>query len=118
MSDAKKAKLDVIDDVLESDETVTVEVLALLFDPGGDLKKREAEGWLVLTNRRLIFGTAAHGILIDLPMEEIRVPITVTDKFMSTRLLVKPDNGPEHTVVLNRSSAREIARTLNEAAAK
>jgi hypothetical protein len=36
--------MDVIDEILESDETVTTEVLALLFDPGGGLKKREAEG--------------------------------------------------------------------------
>jgi hypothetical protein len=83
MSGARKARLDVIDDRLGSDETVIVEVLALLFDPGGGLKKREAEGWLVLTNRRLVVGTAKHGILIDLPMKEIKVPATIKDKFTS-----------------------------------
>ena len=118
MSDARKARLDVIDDILDSDESVVVEALALLFDPGGGLKKREAEGWLVLTNRRLVFGTAQHGILIALPMKEILVPATITDKFMSARLLVKADSGAEHTFVLNRSAAREIALAVNEAAAK
>jgi hypothetical protein len=92
--------------------------LALLFDPGGGLKKREAEGWLVLTNRRLVFGTAKHGVLIDLPMKAIVVPATITDKFMSTRLLVKAENGAEHTFVVNRSAAREIVLVVNEAAAK
>jgi hypothetical protein len=113
MSGARKARLDVIDDRLGSDETVIVEVLALLFDPGGGLKKREAEGWLVLTNRRLVVGTAKHGILIDLPMKEIKVPATIKDKFMMTRVLVKADNGAEHTLVVNRSAAREIALVLN-----
>jgi hypothetical protein len=118
MSDARKARLDVIDDSLGSDEIVMVEALALLFDPGGGLKKGEAEGWLVLTNRRLVFGTAKHGILINLPMKEITVPATITDKFMSARLLVKAENGSEHTFVFNRSAAREIALAVNEAAAK
>jgi hypothetical protein len=118
MSDSRKARLNVIDDILESDETVTAEVLALLFDHGGGLKKREAEGWLVLTNRRLVFGTAKHGILIDLPMKEIMVPATIKDKFMSTCLLVKGENGAGHTFVVNRSAAREIARSVNDAGAK
>lgn len=118
MSDARKARLDVIDHILGSDEIVIVEVLALLFDPGGGLKKREAEGWLVLTNRRLVFGTAVHGVLIDLPMKEIRVPATITYKFTMARLLVKADNGAEHTFVVNTNAAHEIALAVNEAAAK
>ena len=118
MSNARKARLDVIDDILESDETVTVEVLALLFDPGGGLKKREAEGWLVLSNRRLVFATTKHGILIDLPIKEIRVPVTVTDRFMSARLLVKVEDASEHTFMVNRTAAREIAVALVEETAK
>ena len=46
MSDEKKAHLDVIDDTLGFDENVTFDVLALLYDPGGGLKKTEAEGRL------------------------------------------------------------------------
>jgi hypothetical protein len=118
MSDTRKARLDVIDHILGSDETVMVEVLALLFDPGGGLKKREAEGWLVLTNRRVVFGTATHGILIDVRMNEIKVPATITYKFMMARLLVNVDNGAEHTFVVNRSAAQEIAHAVNEVAAK
>lgn len=40
MSVSRKARLDVINQIMKSDEIVSVEVLALLFDPGGDLKKR------------------------------------------------------------------------------
>lgn len=113
----RRARLDVIHDIVGSDETVVVEVLALLLDPGGGLKKREAEGWLVLTDRRLIFGTARLGVLIDLPMKQIAVPVTITRKFMMDRLLVKVDNGVEHTFVVNRSAAHELAIAINEAAA-
>jgi hypothetical protein len=63
-------------------------------------------------------GAAKHGVLIDLPMKVIVVPATMTEKFMSTRLVVKADNGAEHTFVVNRSAAREIARAANDAAAK
>ena len=59
MAEGSRARLDVIDDSLRFDETVLFDVLALLFDPGGGLKKRKAEGYLVLTNRRLIFGTGS-----------------------------------------------------------
>ena len=118
MSDPTKARLNVIDDILMSDETVVVEVLALLFDPGGGLKKREAEGWLVLTDRRLVFGTAQHGILIDLPLKEIGPPPTIAYKFMMVRLLVKADDGAEHTFVVNRSAAQELVLAINEAAAR
>ncbi len=115
--DVRRARLDVIHDIVGSDETIVVEVLALLFDPGGGLKKREAEGWLVLTDRRLVFGTARHGVLIELPTTQIAVPVTVTYKFTMARLVVKADSGAEHTFVVNRSAARELALAINESAA-
>jgi hypothetical protein len=43
MSDERRATLHIIDDQLGFDETVQVDALALLFDPGGGLKKREAD---------------------------------------------------------------------------
>lgn len=88
MSDEKTVRLDIIDDQLEFDESVQVDTLALLFDPGGGLKKREAEGHLVLTNRRLIFGTAQHGILVDVARKEIGTPASITFKWMMARLAV------------------------------
>ena len=115
MSKPRKARLDVIDDILGSNETVTVEVLALFLDPGGGLKKREAEGWLVLTNRRLVFATATHGVLLDLPIEQIEIPPTIMDKFMSARLVVDAEGGATHTFVVNRNAARDIALALSEA---
>ena len=116
MSDARKASLDVIDDSLGFDESVIIEVLALLFDPGGGLKKREAEGYLVLTNRRLIFGTAKHGILVDLAMKEIKAPVTFRFRYMMARLVVQADPGITHTFVVNKSAARDIAVAVNRPA--
>lgn len=116
MSEARKARLDEIDDHLGFDENVLLDVLALLFDPGNGLKKREAEGYLVLTNRRLIFGTARHGILIDVPTKEIEVPVTITYKFMMARLMVKAGGGSEHTLVANKIAAQQAALAINEAA--
>ncbi len=113
MPDKKEARLDIINDSLGIDETVTIDVLALLFDPGGGLKKREAEGNLVLTDRRLIFGTAKHDILIDLAMGEIKLPVVVSHKFMMARLLVMDTQGQEHTLVVNKSTAQAIATAVN-----
>jgi hypothetical protein len=116
MSEDGRARLDVIDDSLGFDETVILDVLALLFDPGGGLKKREAEGYLVLTNRRLIFGTAKHGILVDLAMKEIKAPVTFRFRYMMARLLVQADSGITHTFVVNKSAARDIAFAVNRPA--
>ncbi len=115
MSDEKKAHLDVIDDTLGFDENVTFDVLALLYDPGGGLKKTEAEGRLVLTDRRLIFGTAKHGVLVDLAIKDLRVPVSVTHKWMMAHLFVETDTRTKHTFVLTKSTARGIALAINKA---
>jgi hypothetical protein len=98
MTDDKKARLDIIDDTIGFDEVVICDVLALLFDPGGGLKKREAEGHLVLTSRRLIFATSRHGILVDVARKEIVPPASISYKWMMARLTVKADQGTEHTL--------------------
>jgi hypothetical protein len=116
MSEARTARLDVIDDSLEIDENVLLDVLVLLFDPSHGMNKREAEGHLILTNRRLIFGTAGHGILVDLPTREIEVPVTISHRFMMARLLVEAEGGVEHTFVVNKGAARQAALSINEAA--
>ncbi len=113
MPDDKKARLDVIGDTLGFDETVIFDVLALLFDPGGGLKKREAEGYLVLTTRRLIFGTARHGILVDLARKEIAPPATIGYKWMMARLAIVTDQDAKHTFVVNKVAARDIALAVN-----
>ena len=113
MPDDKKARLDVIDDTVGFDETVVFDVLALLFDPGGGLKKREAEGYLVLTSRRLIFGTVRHGILVDVARKEIAPPATIGYKWMMARLVIVTDQGTKHTFVVNKVAARDIAFAVN-----
>ncbi len=113
MPDARKARLDVIDGKLGFDESVIIDVLALLFKPGGGLKRREAEGSLVLTDRRLIFGTAKHGILVDLSMKEIDGPVTFRFRYMMAHLLVPTDPGITHTFVVNKSAARDITFAVN-----
>ena len=113
MSEGSRARLNVIDDELGFDESVIIDVLALLFDPGGGLKKREAEGSLVLTDHRLIFGTAKHGILVDLAMKEIKGPVTFRFRYMMAHLLVRADPGITHTFVVNKSAARDIAFAVN-----
>jgi hypothetical protein len=114
MAEERKARLDIIDDALGLDEEVHFDVLALLFDPGHGLKKREAEGNLVLTDRRLVFGTAQHGILVEVPIGEIRAPVLVTNKFMMARLVIETD--ARQTFVVNKNAARDIAFALNKAA--
>ena len=116
MSEGKKARLGIIDDGIGFDEDVIVDVLALLVDPGGGLKRREAEGFLVLTNRRLVFATSKHGILVDLSMKEVEPPVTVTRKLAMARLVVSTVDGVTHTLVVNRHVAQRIAATVNRVA--
>ena len=116
MSEESKARLDIIDDILGFDENVQVDIRALLFDPGGGLKKREAEGHLVLTDRRLIFGTAKHGILVDVTRKEIRAPASVSYKWMVARLVIEIESGTRHIFVVNKGAARYIAFEVNKAA--
>lgn len=115
MSEEKKARLDIIDETIGSDETVMFDVLALLFDPGGGLKKREAEGSLVLTDRRLIFATSRHGLMVDLSRKDIKRPVTLTYKLAMARLIVETNRGATHTFVVNKSAAQGIASTVNKA---
>jgi hypothetical protein len=114
MPDGKRARLDIIDDAVGPNESVSFDVLALLFDPGGGLKKREAEGYLVLTSRRIIFATARHGLLIDLARKEIASPASVSYKWTTARLVVETDEGTKHTFVVNKSAARAIAFVINK----
>jgi hypothetical protein len=108
--------LDLIDETLDSDERVHTDVRALLFDPGQGLKMREAEGHLVLTDRRLIFGPSQHGIMVDLGRNEIRTPVTVRFGWMRARLGVEASAGDKYTFVVNKSAAHGMALILNKAA--
>lgn len=60
------------------------------------MNEREDEGHLALINRRLIFGPARHGILIDLPTKEIEVPVTIAHKFTMARLPPVESRSPTH----------------------
>ena len=116
MGEPKAARLGMISDGLEPDEEVLFDVLALLLDPGGGLKPREAEGYLVLTDHRLIFGTSKHGVLVDVMIRKITVPARVQYRITMAHLVVRLDDGTIHTFVLNKSGARGIADTINRAA--
>ncbi len=113
MSEHSKARLDVIDEMLGSDESVRIDVRGLLFDPGDGLKKREAEGHLVLTDCRLIFGTPQRGIMIVLGRKDIRTPVSVTMRWLMARLRIETCGGDEHTFVVNKTAARGIAFDVN-----
>lgn len=114
MADEKRARLEIIDDTIEFDESIVLDVLALLFDPGGGLKKREAEGYLVLTNRRLIFATVWHGILVDVARKEIVPPASISYRWMMARLVVETNQDTKHTFVMNKAAARDLAFVINK----
>ena len=109
-----KPRLEAIEELLQPGEAVVFDVLALLFDPDGDLKKREVEGYLVLTDRRVIFSTTKHGNLVELPRDKIKVPVTVRDKFMMSHLELETSSGTSHSLVMKRAQASEIARNFNK----
>jgi hypothetical protein len=113
MRDDKHARFELINDRLEPGEEILFDVLALLLDPGGGLKAREAEGYLVLSDRRLIFGTPEHGLLVDIPTRQIKVPVRVQNRFLMAHLLLSLEDGTRHTFVISKSLARAIADAMN-----
>ncbi|MGB7051903.1 MAG: hypothetical protein WBG41_10060 [Acidimicrobiales bacterium] len=115
MDGANQARFGIINDHLEPGEEVLDDVLALLLDPGRGLKAWEAEGYLVLSDRRLIFGTPEHGILVDVRRREINAPVRVRHRFLMAHLLVSLKDGTVLRLVVNKSSARAIADAINRA---
>ena len=113
MRDDKLARLELINDRLDPGEKIFYDVQALLLDPGGGLKAREAEGYLVLSDRRLVFGTPEHGILVDIPTRQIKVPVRVQNRILMAHLLVSLEDGTSHTFVIGKSLARAIADAIN-----
>ncbi len=111
----RQARLGNINDRLQPDEEILFDVLGLLLDPGGGLKPREAEGHLVLSDRRLVFGTAKHGILVDLMVEQIKVPVAVRHRFMMAHLTMSDEYETVRTFVLNKRSAQALAGAINRA---
>lgn len=116
MAEPRAARLGIVSDHLEPDEEVLFDVLALLLDPGGGLKPREAEGYVVLTDRRLIFGTAKHGILVDAARGQIAYPARAQYRLTMAHLVIRLKDGAIHTLVLNKGAARCIADAINKAA--
>ena len=114
----RQARLGIINDRLQPDEEILFDVLALLLDPGGELKPREAEGHLVLSDRRLAFGTAKHGILVDLMVEQIKVPVKVRNRLMMAHLTMSDVYETVRTFVVNKRSAQALASGLNRAASQ
>ena len=80
------------------------------------MKPREAEGYLVLSDRRLVFGTAKHGILVDAARGEIALPARAQYRIAMAHLVVQLEDGTTHTLVLNKGAARGIADAINKAA--
>jgi hypothetical protein len=113
MDGGKRARFGIINDHLEPGEEILYDVLALLLDPGGGLKAWEAEGYLVLSDRRLIFGTPEHGILVDVRTRQIKVPVRVRNRVLMAHLLVSLEGGTTLRLVVNRRSARAIADDIN-----
>ncbi len=112
----RRARLGIINDRLQPDEEILFDVLALLLDPGDGLKPREAEGDLVLTDRRLVFGTAKHGILVDLMVDQIKAPVIVRHRFMMPHLTMSDLDETVRTFVVNKRSAQALAGAINRAA--
>jgi hypothetical protein len=113
MPQEKRARLDIINDRLQPGEAILFDVLALLLDPGGGLKPREAEGYVVLSDRRLISATEKHGILLDVAIEQINAT-TIERRFLMAHLIVSLKDGTIHTLVINKSSARALADGINQ----
>ena len=110
----QRTKLESVDAILRPDEKVLSDDRALLLNPGGGLKKREAEGYLVLTDRRLIFGTARHGILVDLAFAQVKRPTTTAYRFTMSHLTIASVDGPIRTFVMAHHPAQAVSKAINK----
>ena len=67
----------------------------------------------MLTDRRLVFGTAKHGILVDLMVDQIKAPVIVRHRFMMPHLTTSDLDETVRTFVVNKRSAQALAGAIN-----
>jgi hypothetical protein len=114
MTAKRRTKLESVDAILRPDEKVLSEDRALFLNPGGGLRKREAEGYLVLTESRLIFGTVRHGILVDLAIAQIERPSTTAYRFTMSHLTVASVDELERIFVMTHRRAQAVSDAMNK----
>jgi hypothetical protein len=68
----RQARWEIVSERLDPSETIQFDVLAMWRELGLESERAEAEGFLVLTDRRLLFATLALGVLVDLQVSRIR----------------------------------------------
>lgn len=112
-SGKKRSRLEAIESSLQFEEQVLSDDRALLLDAGAGLKKREAEGYLVLTDRRLLFGTSRHGILVDLDFSQIAEPATLKYRYTMSHMLVRSKDDDLYTIVIGHGPGRTVVDLIN-----
>jgi hypothetical protein len=68
----RQARRQIVSERLDPSESIQFDVLAMWRELGRESDRSEAEGFLVLTDRRLLFATLALGVLVDLQVSRIR----------------------------------------------
>ncbi len=68
----RQARRQIVSERLDPSESIQFDVLAMWRELGRESESSEAEGFLVLTDRRLLFATLALGVLVDLQVSRIR----------------------------------------------
>jgi hypothetical protein len=63
---------EVVSDRLDDGEAIQFDSLAMWRELGDGGRQPEAEGFLVLTDRRLLFATFSHGVEIDVRISRIK----------------------------------------------
>jgi hypothetical protein len=64
-------RCELVADRLDTGEVIQFDTLAKWRELGGGRGEREAEGFLVLTDRRLLFATLGHGVHFDVRISRI-----------------------------------------------
>ena len=72
MFDDRRARLQIVASRLESGEEIQFDVLAMWRELGNQDEGGGCEGFLIMTDRRLLFGTYHLGVLVDLPVSGVR----------------------------------------------
>jgi hypothetical protein len=65
------SRLEIVADRLDDGEAIQFDTLAMWREFGAGESEREAEGFLVLTDRRLVFASLTHGVHLDVRISRI-----------------------------------------------
>jgi hypothetical protein len=107
MIEEKRARIAMVAPMLQPGEKDLWDVGAIWHENPDILGPRDGEGFLVLTDRRVLFGTPRLGVLLDLPLDAIEANMAKDRRNMAI-LVLQVDGKNQMTFWTGKKSARKV----------